>query len=192
MPPKKKTTTRRTKRSTKKTNRTETPPGPSVCEVCGKPIPYGKRCLLHEGLHHVVRYAERQERNGNAFAAFLARLGGQAVERGYQQNLHQKAYMLYVMRQQQKAQQRAQQQHRQQNQPPPPPPQAPDPFVLLGLDRAGATAEQIRARQRELARIFHSDAGGGAAAQERLSEINAAADEAVRQVSGQRSATEGD
>jgi hypothetical protein len=70
-----------------------------------------------------------------------------------------------------------QQRPRPQGQPPPP---RRDPFEVLGLDPMTATEEQIRRVQRGCAEMWHSDKGGGTAAQSRLGEINAAAEEALR------------
>lgn len=51
-----------------------------------------------------------------------------------------------------------------------------DPFVVLGLGR-GATADDVRAARRDLARRHHPDAGGDAAV---MQSVNAAAGHALR------------
>lgn len=171
----------RKKPAAKKTERKPPePPKQRTCEVCGKPIPYGERCIAHELVHMVTSYAEEREAQGNALAGMLWRIGGQFMGTAVEQELHKKAMMAAAMHHARRQAQRAQQQAAQ---PPPPPPRV-DPFAVLGLDRINATVEIVRARQRELARIFHTDLGGGPAAQERLAEFNAAADEAVRILRG--------
>ena len=50
-----------------------------------------------------------------------------------------------------------------------------DPHAVLGLP-PGATPEQVAATYRELAKRWHPDRGGGAAAEHRMAEINAAYD----------------
>lgn len=151
------------------------PPKQPTCEVCGKPIPYGERCVAHEITHMITAYAEEREAQGNALAGLLWRLGGQFMGTAVEKDLHKKALMAAAIHRARRAaaeQQRQQQAAQQQ-------PQS-DPFALLGLDRATATVESVRIRQRELARIFHTDLGGGPAAQSRLAEFNAAADEAIK------------
>jgi len=171
----------RTKKASKKKARKKPPsPEPSkqpVCEVCGKPIPYGERCIAHELTHLITTYAEEREAQGNALTGLLVRLGGQFVGTAVEQDLHKKAMMAAALH---RARRKAAQQQQQQAQQT----QRVDPFAMLGLDRANVTVEAVRARQRELARIFHTDAGGGAAANARMAEINAAADEAVRMIEG--------
>jgi hypothetical protein len=163
------------------------PPEPPKCEICKRPLPYqGERlCPVHAFLDLGAQYAAEQEKRGTIVghvAAMLTRAGAGFVNNAYEQEMHKKAVfaarMAYAQRKAQ-AQQRAQ----QQAAPPPPPPQV-DPFAVLGLDRDKATVESVRSRQRELARIFHTDAGGGPAANDRMAEVNAAADEAVRMIEG--------
>lgn len=156
------------------------PPGPPKCEICGRPLPYqGERfCPLHAFLDLGAQYAAEQEKHGTVMghiAAMVARAGAGLVNNAYEQDLHKKAVFAAQVAY---AQRRAQAQQRRQA--PPPPPPRPDPFAVLGLDRANVTVEAVRARQRELARIFHTDTGGGPAAESRLAEFNAAADEAIR------------
>jgi hypothetical protein len=50
-----------------------------------------------------------------------------------------------------------------------------DPYAVLGLP-AGATADQVSATYRELAKRWHPDRGGGSDAQRRMAEINSAYD----------------
>jgi hypothetical protein len=50
-----------------------------------------------------------------------------------------------------------------------------DPHAVLGLP-PGATPEQVAATYRELAKRWHPDRGGGAAAERRMAEINGAYD----------------
>ncbi len=164
------------KASTKKPKAAPKPPvQPPTCEVCGKPIQYGERCVAHELTHMITGYAEEREAQGSAFTGLLCRLGGQFLGNAIEQDLHKKALMMAAMHRMKRQQQQQQQQQQA--------PQSADPFAVLGLDRT-ATVESVRARQRELARIFHVDVGGGAAANERMVEINAAADEAIRILQG--------
>lgn len=166
-------------KKTRKKKAAKKPPEQPKCEVCGKPIPYGERCVAHELTHMITSYAEEREAQGSALAGLLWRLGGQALGNAVEQDLHKKALMMAALRRQQREQQRQQQQQQAQAQ------QArPDPFAILGIDRAGATVDAVRSRQRELARIFHTDVGVGSAANERMMEINAAADEAVKILQG--------
>ena len=57
-----------------------------------------------------------------------------------------------------------------------------DPFRVLGL-RRGASADEVRAARRALARRHHPDAGGDPAT---MREVNVAAAEALRRVAGAR------
>ena len=50
-----------------------------------------------------------------------------------------------------------------------------DPHAVLGLP-PGATPEQVAATYRELAKRWHPDRNGGAAAERRMAEINGAYD----------------
>ena len=161
------------------------PPEQPKCEICGRPLPYqGERfCPVHAFLDLGAQYAAEQDKRGTVLghvAAMIARAGAGFVDTAYEQEMHKKAVfaarIAYAQRKT-RAQQRAQQEQAQ------PPPQV-DPFATLGLDRADATAETVRARQRELARIFHTDLGGGPAAASRLAEFNAAADEAIKILRG--------
>lgn len=166
-------------KTTRKKSSTKTKRDPNLCMVCPRPaakdVGDGTFCLWHAGLDLVGQYAETQDRKIGG----VIQLAASMIDRAVENDLHKKAMFAYAMRkQQQAARMRAAQS--QQASPPPPPPSRPDPFALLGLDRANVTPERVRARQRELARIFHTDTGAGAAANDRLAEINAAADEAVR------------
>lgn len=167
------------------------PPEQPKCEICGCLLPYqGERfCPVHALIDLGAQYAAEQEKRGTVVGhvvAQLTRAGAGFVDNAHKQDMHKKAVFaarIAYARRKAEAQQRAQQQQQQQQQPPPPPPQA-DPFAMLGLDRASATVETVRARQRELARIFHTDFGGGPAANEKLAEFNAAADAAVKILQG--------
>lgn len=70
---------------------------------------------------------------------------------------------------------------RPQQRPSAPPPQV-DPFSILGLNARHATEADVRRIQRSAAEMWHADKGGGAEAQSRLGEINAAAEECLRQI----------
>jgi hypothetical protein len=176
--PRKKTTK---KSSTKKTK----PQGPPTCEICNRPLPYaGERfCPLHALLDLGGQYAEEQQKLGTVMghvAAMALRAGSSFLNNAYEQEMHKKAVFaarMYHAQRKMRAEQARKQAAQQQA------PQRPDPFAVLGLDR-GCSESDVRARQRELARIFHTDVGGGAAANDRMAEINAAADEAVRILKG--------
>jgi len=162
------------------------PPEPPKCEICGRQLPYrGERfCPIHAFLDLGAQYAAEQEKRGTVaghLLAMITRAGAGLVDNAYEQDLHKKAVFVARMKlaqRQAEARQRAQQQQQA-----PPPPKV-DPFATLGLDQANATVEDVRARQRQLARIFHTDAGGGPAANDRMAEINAAADAAVKILKG--------
>lgn len=62
------------------------------------------------------------------------------------------------------------------------PPDADACWKVLGIKKKGATEELVRKRQRQLAAIFHEDAGGDEEAEERLKEINVAAAECLKQL----------
>ena len=169
----------------KKTSKKSSTKKSEGCRVCGKPVavPEGEVCVAHEIIDMVTGYtSERADAAGGPFAG-LWTLGGQIVSSAIEKEMHKKAVfaarMKYAQHQAQK--QRAQQQQQQQQQQQARPQR--DPFAVLGLDRS-ATEQDVRSRQRELARIFHTDAGGGAAANERMAEVNAAADEAIRILKG--------
>lgn len=163
------------------------PPEQPKCEICGRPLPYqGERfCPLHAFLDIGAQYAEEQEKRGTVFghlAANALRAAFGVVDNAYEQEMHKKAVIagrIWAQRRQAQRAQQAQQQQQQAAQQ-----QQVDPFAVLGLDRTSATVETVRARQRELARIFHTDLGGGPAAEARLAEFNAAADEAVKILQG--------
>ena len=63
--------------------------------------------------------------------------------------------------------------------PPPPPPKV-DPFAVLGLDVTSATEKDVRRIQRGAAEMWHEDKGGGIRGQDRLAEINSAAEACLR------------
>lgn len=143
-----------------------------ACNVCGKPaVPGLPHCLAHAAINVFASEAERAHKRGNPIHAILYGLGGTLAKQAHDQNLAQKAAIYAAMKAQQHAQQRAQAQHAQQP--------ATDPFEVLGLPPS-ATKEEIRARQKQLAAIFHPDKGGGEWAERKLQEINAAVDEALK------------
>lgn len=62
----------------------------------------------------------------------------------------------------------------------PPASHQPDPFKVLGLDPARATEKDVRRIQQGAAAMWHEDKGGGPEAQQRLAEINAAAESCLK------------
>lgn len=56
----------------------------------------------------------------------------------------------------------------------------PDPFKILGLNSATATEKDVRRIQQGAAAMWHEDKGGGQEGQQRLAEINAAAEACLR------------
>jgi hypothetical protein len=58
----------------------------------------------------------------------------------------------------------------------------PDPFKVLGLDPATATEKDVRRIQQGAAAMWHEDKGGGPEAQQRLGEINAAAEACMKAI----------
>jgi DnaJ-class molecular chaperone len=58
----------------------------------------------------------------------------------------------------------------------------PDPFQVLGLNPDTATEKDVRRIQQGAAAMWHEDKGGGPEAQQRLGEINAAAEACLRAI----------
>jgi len=174
MPSKKKAPRKTRKKSS--TTKTDGPPRCIVCNALINPQ-YGIEsfCPVHAGLDIVGQYAAQQEEKGKAVTAFLLRLGSTLAGQAIEQDLHKRAAMIAAMKYAQRKQQQQQQQTRPGQQRSPR-----DPFAVLGIDRGTATVEIVRARQRELAKIFHVDAGGGEAANTKMIEYNAAAAEAIK------------
>lgn len=63
-----------------------------------------------------------------------------------------------------------------------PQPKKADPWSVLGLNAKIATENDVRRIQRAAAKMWHEDRGGGVEAQARLGEINAAAEECLKQI----------
>jgi len=70
----------------------------------------------------------------------------------------------------------------QQSQQRPPNAGQPNPFQVLGLDARTATEKEVQRIQRGAAQMWHEDKGGGAQAQSRLAEINAAAQACIQSI----------
>jgi hypothetical protein len=58
----------------------------------------------------------------------------------------------------------------------------PDPFKVLGLNPETATEKDVRRIQQGAAAMWHEDKGGGKEAQQRLGEINAAAEACMKAI----------
>jgi hypothetical protein len=65
----------------------------------------------------------------------------------------------------------------------------PDPFKVLGLDPATATEKDVRRIQQGAAAMWHEDKGGGREAQQRLAEINAAAEACLKKIRARSAAS---
>lgn len=143
---------------TEKSEKTE---APRKCDVPGCHIdaaPGQKRCAVHALISQLGKQAQkavrRAERDQDFFGSLLAKAGAFGLEA---------LDPLVARASAPKPKQAAGTS-----------PTEPDPFAVLGLEKNCSSAD-VRARQRQLAAIFHPDRGGGAQAAARLAEINNAA-----------------
>ena len=148
------------------------------CKVCGAPpVGSSKYCIFHDVEHARKKAANRALGRGDYVEGALSFMTG-ALAGFVGQELQKpqriaQAQMFYRMRRE--AAQRAQAEAAQQ---------PVNPFPSLGLDKNTATVKDVRRVQRELARIWHAGDQENAAAQERMKEVNQAADQCIRILQG--------
>lgn len=164
-------------------------PAESGCAVPGcklKPTPESRFCILHEALDGGKKKWQQSQRAAAKRGDTVASVGWQLL--GGLVDLLNPAITEMVSRAAEDpagAAERARQATGAAYQyvrgaPPAPPPPRLDPFAVLGLDPGKATASDVKAMQRKLAAIYHSDKGGTAVNASKLAEINAAADECLK------------
>lgn len=167
-------------------------PGPAGCGVPGcklKAVPESRFCVLHEALDGGKKKWQQSQRAAAKRGDAVASVGWQLLSGLV--DLLNPAITEMVSRAAEdpagaaaraRAAAGAAYQHVRGVPPPPPPAPKLDPFSVLGLDPARATAADVKSMQRRLAAIYHSDKQGSAVNASKLAEINAAADECLKRL----------
>lgn len=174
---------KRTKRTASRTRREAPQELPESCEyhpACvRKPteqLQDGRWvCLYHEVFDRKSREAKRRYKRNPLAGAAVEILGAVANNVIAQPQGLQIAAGVTAQRAQNWYQERQQQRAA--------PPKT-NPFQVLGLDRNKATAADVKKMQRKLAALYHGDTAEGSVAADKMAEINAAADEALKILGG--------
>ena len=158
-------TARRTKtRHAKAADRPE-PQADGKC-FCGAAATLGSDfCMAHTVGDWIADATRKARRRGDSTTAAAWQFAGVLADGVFKHG--PKAYMAYTIREQQKKATAA---------------AKPDPFALLQLDAKTATVQDVRRVQRELAKIYHNDVAGSGLAGDAMSNINIAAEEAIKKI----------